>query len=92
MLKKLLDCIEGGQVGNTAEAAAALEASPALVAAMLGELGRRGLVQRTGDCAASCGGCAAAQGCDAGAGARAWMLTLAGRRAVGPVREEPLGH
>lgn len=91
MLKQLLDCIESGQVASTAEAAAALEASPALVEAMLGELGRRGLVQRTGDCAASCGGCAVAQGCEAGTGARAWMLTLAGRRAAGPVRDESPG-
>jgi hypothetical protein len=91
VLKQLLDCIESGQVGSTAEAAAALEASPALVEAMLGELGRRGLLQRAGDCAAGCGGCATAQGCETGATARVWMLTLAGRRAAGSVPEGALG-
>jgi DNA-binding IclR family transcriptional regulator len=80
VLKRLLGIVADGQVGSTAELAAALGTSPLLVEAMLEQLERQGLLQRTGDCGVVCAGCPAEASCAPRATARAWMLTTAGRR------------
>jgi sugar/nucleoside kinase (ribokinase family) len=78
MLKELLSKVAAGQAGNTAELAAAMGASPAMVQAMVGELERRGLLQRAGECRVACGACRQVPGVRPRA--CAWMLTAAGRR------------
>lgn len=80
MLKRLLQTIEAGQVGNTAELAEVLEASPALVEAMVVELEQRGLLQRVGECGDPCAGCPVESSCGIAPRRCAWMLTAAGRR------------
>lgn len=80
MFKRLLSAVASGQVGNTAELAAAIEVSPAMVEAMVAELERRGLLQRAGDCGSTCAGCPSESACDPAAQGTAWMLTAAGRR------------
>ena len=80
VLKRLLRVVAHGQAGNTAELAAAIDASPALVEAMVGELERRGLLQRAGECGSACGGCPSEAACDPQQQASAWLLTAAGRR------------
>lgn len=80
MLKRLVANIAAGRIGSTTELAVAVDASPALVAALLGELERRGLLQRAGDCGAVCTGCPTAAECGPKAQAGAWLLTAAGRR------------
>jgi hypothetical protein len=81
VLKSLLAAVASGHAGNTAELAAAMQASPAMIEAMVGELERRGLLQRAGHCGTTCGGCAGAAG-DTRAHGCAWMLTAAGRRSA----------
>jgi hypothetical protein len=76
VLKRLLATIAGGRIGDTAELATAIDASPAMIDALLGELERRGLLQRSGDC----DGCPAGPGCELRAQGGAWLLTAAGRR------------
>lgn len=80
MLKRLLKVVAGGQVGSTAELAAAIDASPAMVEAMVGELERRGLLQRAGECGVACKGCPSETACEPRDQGGAWMLTTAGRR------------
>jgi predicted transcriptional regulator of viral defense system len=80
VLKRLLSTIAAGQVANTAELAAAIDASPAMVEALVGELERRGLLQRAGDCGSVCTGCPTEPECGQQTQASAWLLTAAGRR------------
>ncbi|MFU8896562.1 MAG: FeoC-like transcriptional regulator [Gammaproteobacteria bacterium] len=80
MLRKLLSTVAAGRVGNTAELAVAIDASPAMVDVMVGELERRGMLQRAGDCGAVCTGCPTEPVCGSKAAGSAWMLTAAGRR------------
>lgn len=80
MLKRMLTKVAARQVGSTAELAAAMESSPAMVEAMAGELERRGLLQRAGDCGSVCAGCPTEVACGPKAHGVAWMLTAAGRR------------
>lgn len=80
MLRKLLSTVASGRIGNTAELAVAIDASPAMVEVMVGELERRGLLQRAGDCGAVCTGCPTESACGPKAAASAWMLTAAGHR------------
>ena len=80
MLKILLTKVATGRIGNTAELAAAMDASPAMVEALVGELERRGLLQRAGDCGSVCTGCPTELECGQKAQASAWLLTAAGRR------------
>lgn len=80
MFKRLLSAVASGQVGNTAELAAAIDVSPAMVEAMVAELERRGLLQRAGECGTACAGCPSESACDPKQQASAWMLTAAGRR------------
>ena len=80
MLKIVLTQVGAGRIGNTAELAAAMDASPAMVEALVGELERRGLLQRAGDCGSACTGCPTELECGQKTQASAWMLTAAGRR------------
>jgi hypothetical protein len=80
VLKRLLATIAGGRIGDTAELATAIDASPAMIDALLGELERRGLLQRSGECGAVCNGCPAGLECKPRAQGGAWLLTAAGRR------------
>lgn len=80
MLKLLLTTVACGRIGNTAELAAVIGASPAMVEALIAELERRGLLQRAGECGAVCNGCPTEVACGDKAQAGAWMLTAAGRR------------
>lgn len=80
MFKRVLHAVASGKVGNTAELAAEIGVSPAMVAAMIGELERRGLLQRAGECGTACAGCPAESACDPQQHGGAWMLTAAGRR------------
>lgn len=80
MLRDLLVTVAAGRVGNTAELAAAIHASPALIEAMVAELERRGLLLRAGDCGSVCAGCPAEAACGPQPQGNAWMLTAAGRR------------
>lgn len=80
MLKRLLQRIETGEAGNTAELADALGASPALVEAMVAELEQRGLLQRIGECGDPCAGCPVESLCGIAPRRCAWMLTAEGRR------------
>jgi hypothetical protein len=80
VLKRMLNKVSAGQVGSTAELAEAMDASPAMVAAMVGELERRGLLQRAGDCGSACAGCPTEVACGPKVQGGAWMLTAAGRR------------
>lgn len=80
MLKRALATIAAGRVGSTAELAAAIDASPEMVEALVGELERRGLLQRAGECGAACTGCPTEAACGPKAHAGAWMLTASGRR------------
>ncbi len=82
MLRRLLRVIANGGLGNTAELATALDVSSGLVEAMIGELDRRGLVQRAGATGAGCDGCPMERNCGPRARAAAWLLTTAGRRHV----------
>lgn len=79
MLKRVLQTIAAGRVGSTAELAAALDTSPALVDAMVEQLERSGMLERVGECGDVCAGCPV-EGCGVGAKGSAWMLTAAGRR------------
>jgi hypothetical protein len=83
VLRKVLATVAEGRVGSTAELAAAIDASPAMVEVVVAELERRGLLQRAGECGAACGGCPSESACDPRAQASAWMLTSAGRRYAG---------
>lgn len=76
MLKHFLRAAGGEQVGNTA----ALAATPAMIEAMVGELERRGLLQRAGECGVACKGCPSETTCEPRDQGGAWMLTTAGRR------------
>jgi hypothetical protein len=80
VLKRILTKVAAGQVGSTAELAVAMQASPAMVEAMVGELERRGLLLRAGDCGSACAGCPTEVACGPKAHGGAWMLTAAGRR------------
>lgn len=80
MLKKLLQTIEAGEAGNTAELAEILGVSPALVEAMVGELEQRGLLQRVGECGDPCVGCPVESLCGIAPRRCAWMVTAKGRR------------
>jgi hypothetical protein len=83
VLRRLLVTIAAGRIGNITELAVAIDASPAMVEALVGELERRGLLQRAGDCGAVCTGCPTEFECGPKAHASAWMLTAAGRRYAG---------
>jgi Mn-dependent DtxR family transcriptional regulator len=80
VLKRLLSTIAAGRIANTAELAAAMDASPAMVEALVDELERRGLLQRAGDCGSVCTGCPTELACGQQGQASAWLLTAAGRR------------
>lgn len=80
MFKRLLREVASGQVGSTAELAAAIGVSPAMVEAMVAELERRGLLQRAGECGTTCAGCPSESACDPRMQGSAWLLTAAGRR------------
>jgi hypothetical protein len=79
VLKRVLQTIAAGRVSNTAELAAALDTSPAMVEAMVEQLARSGMLERVGECGDACAGCPV-EGCGAGVKGSAWMLTAAGRR------------
>jgi Mn-dependent DtxR family transcriptional regulator len=83
VLRRLLSTVASGRIGSTAELAAALDASPALVEAMVGELERRGLLQRAGECGTSCTACPTEADCAPQSRRNAWLLTAAGRRYTG---------
>lgn len=76
----MLRAIAERELGSTAELAAAIEASPAMVEAMVAELERRGLLQRAGECGTVCSGCPAETLCGTHSHGGAWILTTAGRR------------
>ena len=80
MLKRVLATIAAGRVGSTAELAAALDLSPAMVEAVVAELEQRGLLERVGECGDTCSGCPAESACSPSARGSAWMLSSAGRR------------
>jgi len=80
LFRRLLDTVAEGRVGSTAELADELDASPALVQAVVEELERRGLLQRVGDCGEVCAGCPAEVNCGPAVKRSAWMLTTEGRR------------
>jgi hypothetical protein len=80
VLKQLLATVAAGRAGNTAELASALQVSPGLAEAMVGDLARRGLLERVGDCGTPCAGCPAEMDCGPAPRRGAWMLTEAGRR------------
>jgi Mn-dependent DtxR family transcriptional regulator len=80
VLKQVLTAVATGRIGNTAELAEAIGASTAMVAAMVAELERRGLLERAGECGTTCTACPAGPECGSNARASAWMLTAAGRR------------
>lgn len=82
MLKILLATIAADKSGNTAGLASAIGTSPAMIEALIGELERRGLLQRAGECGSGCTGCPTPTGCGPGARGSAWLLTAAGRRYV----------
>jgi hypothetical protein len=84
MFKRLLSTVANGQTGNTAELAAAIDATPAMIEALVSDLERRGLLQRAGECGSGCNACQRGSECDPKTGGGAWILTAAGRRyAVG---------
>ena len=84
MLRQLLQAIYAGQAGDTRELALAVGAPPEVLAAMMDELVRRGLVQRTGDCRRACADGAVGQVCGSRLRAGAWVLTRAGRDLAAP--------
>jgi hypothetical protein len=82
VLKILLATIAADQSGNAAGLATAIGTSPAMIEALIGELERRGLLQRAGECGSGCTACPVPTGCGHHARGSAWLLTTAGRRYV----------
>lgn len=82
MLQHLLELLAAGRGGTPAELARALDVPEELLAAMLEDLERRGLLATVDGCAGACGGCGVAA-CVATARGRAFALTEAGRAASG---------
>jgi hypothetical protein len=80
VLKRILATVADGNIGNTTELAAATGISAAMIEAVVGDLERRGLLQRAGACGSGCGACATESACASKAQASAWMLTAQGRR------------
>lgn len=76
----MLRALAERELGSTAELAAAIDASPEMVEAMVAELERRGLLQRAGECGAVCTGCPAESLCGNQSHGGAWILTKVGRR------------
>lgn len=76
----MLRALAERELGSTAELAAAIDASPEMVDAMVLELERRGLLQRAGECGAVCTGCPAESLCGNHSHGGAWILTKVGRR------------
>jgi predicted transcriptional regulator of viral defense system len=80
MFKRLLSTVADGRAGSTAELAAAIDASPAMIEALVSDLERRGLLQRAGECGSGCNACQRGPECDPTTQGGAWILTTAGRR------------
>ena len=84
MLRRLLEAVRTGRAGDTRDLAREVGVPPAVVAAMMDELARRGLVQRTGDCRSACADCAVGGICGSRLRGGAWVLTRAGREHAAP--------
>jgi hypothetical protein len=80
VLKRVLAEIASGNIGNTLELAVATGVSAAMIETVVGDLERRGLLERAGACGSGCGACATESACASKAQASAWMLTARGRR------------
>jgi hypothetical protein len=75
VLNHLLELLRAGGTYQVADLAHALDTTPALVEAMLEDLGRMGYLKRLGGmCAGKCGACSLAGTCTAGGGGQVWML------------------
>jgi len=75
MLNRLLELLRAGGTHRVTDLARELDTTPALVEAMLDDLGRMGYLRRVGGaCGESCGGCPLAGLCAAGGRGQVWTL------------------
>lgn len=76
VLNRLLELLRAGGSHRVVDLARELETTPALVEAMLDDLGRMGYLKRVGgECGGGCSGCSLAELCAAGKDGRVWVLT-----------------
>jgi predicted ArsR family transcriptional regulator len=79
MLEKLLDLLKQGGSHRIVDLANALDTTPALVDAMLEDLGRMGYIRSMeASCGASCDSCPMSGLCASGSNGRVWVLTEKG--------------
>jgi Mn-dependent DtxR family transcriptional regulator len=77
MLNRLLELLRAGGTHRVVDLADELDTTPALVEAMLEDLGRMGYLKRVGGtCGATCGGCSLVGSCAAGGNGQVWTLTV----------------
>jgi hypothetical protein len=75
MLDRLLELLRTGGTHRVVDLAHELDTTPALVEAMLEDLGRIGYLKRVGGaCGGGCGGCSLAGFCTTGTGGQVWTL------------------
>ncbi len=75
LLERLLAQLREGGMRTPAELARELGTSPAMVEAMVAELGRRGYLQALpGDCVGRCQGCPHGAGCAVAGAGQSWSL------------------
>jgi len=76
MLEKLLELLKQGGSHRVVDLAEALDTTPALVDAMLEDLGRMGYLKTMEDsCSAKCESCPVAGLCTSGSSGRVWILS-----------------
>ncbi len=77
MLDRMLELLRAGGTHRVADLARELDTTPALVEAMLEDLGRMGVLKRVGGaCGDGCSGCSMAGACAAGGNGQVWTLTV----------------
>ena len=76
MLNRLLELLRAGGTYRVADLVRELDTTPALVEAMLEDLGRMGYLKRVGGaCGGKCAACSLAGLCTAAGGGQVWTLT-----------------
>ena len=76
MLDRLLELLRAGGTLRIDDLARELDTTPALVEAMLDDLGRMGYLKRvSGGCGAECSACSLAGSCAVGGGGQVWTFT-----------------